>query len=141
MIATPTPPAEETDGMLQAVPGSELFVWWLMPSDYQGFEPHQERNPLLIPDYAWEQFCSLCGRAGRGRLWVPDHIKIDRLPIDADDDKWKDNPVFLASGGIVIEARHADDCARWGGLITTLTLDPVEPQNDQALPHLPEKQI
>jgi hypothetical protein len=116
-----------TPAELGAATGSQFLVWWLTEEDYCGFEPHQKRNPLRLPDYAWEQFCSRCGRAGRGRLWVPDHIKMDSLPVTEDDPRW--TPELLKAGGIVIEARHADDCARWGGTITTLTLDRVDTAN------------
>lgn len=111
--ATPPPP----------IPPADLRVWWLTESDYCGFEPHQEVNPLCIPDYAWEQFRDRYGRAGWGRLWVPDHIQLAGLPVAADDPRWSS---FNDAGGIVIESRHAAACARWGGTITTLTLDPVE---------------
>lgn len=97
-----------------------LAVWWLEEKDYHGFEPHQEQNPLKIPDYIWEQFCSRCGRAGRGRLWVPDHIEIDRLPVSNDDPNW---PSYENAGGIVIEAKDAAACLLWGGRVTTLSLE------------------
>ena len=116
----------------KSIPPRELlvpiyYVWWLTESDYCGFDPCQERNPLRIPDYAWEQFRFRYGRAGRGRLWVPDHIPVTSLPIAEDDPRWTDK--LKMAGGIVIEAIHADDCARWGGTITTLTLDPVKFQD------------
>ncbi len=108
---------------------SEFFVWWLTEDDYHGFDPHQGRNPLRIPDYAWAEFCSLAGRPGRGRLWVPAHIRVrvNGLPVEENDPRWTSE--LLRAGGIVIEATHADDCVRWGGTITTLTLDPVDTQD------------
>ena len=102
----------------------EYFVWWLTESDYCGFEPSQEANPLKIPDYAWEQFCNRHGRAGRARLWVAEHINLPsgRLPVSPNDSRFEN---YMTAGGIVIEAKDAQSCALWGGRITTLMLDPV----------------
>lgn len=124
--------SQPNGGSPSGAAASQFLVWWLTEEDYHGFEPHQDRNPLRIPDCVWKEFRSRCGRPGRGRLWVPKHIKIDSLPVAADDPRW--TPELLRAGGIIIEAQHADDCARWGGTITTLTLDPVDTANESALP-------
>lgn len=102
---------------------SQFLVWWLRQEDYHGYEPHKEQNPLKIPDYAWKEFKALCGRSGRGRIWIPDHIKLEALPVSEHDSRW--TPELLQAGGIIIEEQHAKDCFAWGGKITTLTLDPI----------------
>ena len=119
---------------VSGAPGSAWCVWWLTEADYCGFEPHQERNPLRIPDYAWQMFCDRYGRGGRFRLWVPPHCGVHSLDVGERDPRWKAVEARGDAGGLVIEARHAEDCARWGGLITTLTLEIVGSPNvkDQA---------
>ena len=104
----------------------KLLIWWLTQEDYHGFEPCQESNPLCIPDYAWVEFRSRYGRSGGGRLWVPDHLDRTNWGIDPDDPRW--TPKLMESGGIVIEPKDAEACLKWGGTITTLTLDPIETQ-------------
>jgi len=103
----------------------EYLVWWLTQKDYVPYpEPHG-CHPPTIPAYAWEQRRARYGRAGRGRLWVPEHIEVQCMPVEADDPRWA--PLLdRDAGGIVIEAKDAEACARWGGTFTTLTLDPVE---------------
>ena len=103
----------------------DLLVWWLAEADYCGFHPEQDKNPLKLADYIWEEFTSLCGRAGRGRLWVPNHIRIEKLDAAEDDPRW---PEYIEAGGIVIERKDAPACALWGGRFTDFKLNPVTPR-------------
>lgn len=121
--------SDEKDADKEEEP-DQYLVWWLTEEDYLGYRPNQDRrNPLVIPDYAWPEFCDMAGRARRGRLWVPEHIPVNGLIVAENNPRW--TAELLRSGGIVIESRHADQCARWGGRITTLSLDPVDAQNTE----------
>ena len=118
MLTKQTPPPEG----LASQSGSQIVVWWLTEDDYAGYCPRQESNPLKMADYIYTEFCSLYGRAGRARLWVPMEIKIDRMTADPDDPRF-DN--YIHAGGIVIYAKDAPECALWGGRFTDLALNVV----------------
>jgi hypothetical protein len=100
----------------------KYLVWWLTEEDYCGFQPQAGKNPLKIADYIWGEFCDRCGRPGRGRLWVPENIKIEQMTVSENDSRWSD---YIEAGGIVIEAKDSPACALWGGRFTTLALDAV----------------
>lgn len=113
--AAPSVPATGTE--------EPLLIWWTTQEDFDGHDMVDERRPEDMPSYAWQELCGRYGRSGRGRLWVPAHIELSNLPVSEDDPRW--TPKLLRSGGVVIEAKHAAACEKWGGCITNLTLDPV----------------
>lgn len=102
--------------------GSQFVVWWLNEADYCGFQPQQEKNPLKLADYIWEEFCDRCGRPGRARLWVPDGIDIEKMDTAENDPRFEQ---YMDCGGIVIRAKDAPACALWGGRFTDLALNPL----------------
>lgn len=101
----------------------KYLVWWLTEHDYCGFQPRQEKNPLKLAEYIWEEFCSRSGRAGRARLWVPENIKIEKMTAAENDPRFAQ---YEDAGGIVIYAKDAPPCALWGGRFTDLALNPLE---------------
>lgn len=112
----------------------DLLVWWLTQADYKGFNPTPVgRNPLKIPDYAWEGFKSRHGRGGRGRIWNHSSLGPFNIPVPEDNPLWFEI-VQTDAGGILIKKEDALACAAWGGSFTDLNLKdyyPILPKKEE----------
>lgn len=112
----------------------ELLVWWLsqeaceaVPLNDQNLPTFRKRWWIIpAPKYLGEQFQSRYGRAGRGRLWVPDHIDFEGLPYG-----WERRAESLGlpleyinkCGGIVLERKHWEHIWGMPGIVTDIWFD------------------
>jgi hypothetical protein len=107
----------------------EAFIWWLNQDQAQQVEvilDHQiaATNAVQVPAYIYDEFLSLLGRNGRGRLWVSDHIHktLNRSSMDIPPYLIDASPVLRfinQSGGIVILAKDLPYVLGLGGFVTT----------------------
>lgn len=104
--------------------GTETFaVWWLSPADCDAIG--EDVDGRLWPPYIKEEYASLVGRVGRGRLWVSHDLNAPPAGINWDVAK------LLARhaeecGGIVIKAEDALYVATLPGMITDMSLNAWE---------------
>jgi hypothetical protein len=92
----------------------QVVIWWLNQSDHEMVSLLCE--DAEIPQYIIKEFNSRVGRAGRGRLWIPEEIKFAGI-------KWQDDdPIFDAVGdsygGIVIHRCDVHHIVSWPGFVT-----------------------
>ena len=86
-----------------------LAVWWVNQSDCESIN---EEN--IKPSYIRKEYESRCGRAGRGRLWVPKEIKVKQVELPS-------TVAFEGSdshGGIVIFKEDIESIRSFGGIIS-----------------------
>lgn len=60
----------------------ELAIWWVSENDCRVMEANEgvgDFELLNIPEYVERELRSRYGRAGRGRLWCPEGIKVNDL--------------------------------------------------------------
>lgn len=98
----------------------EIFlVWWLSQSDYYDLSDEIRSN---LPPYIAEEVSSREGRAGRGRLWIPQSI--DLKEIDWSDDHYNARRIIANSaGGIVFRLKDFDKIKNLPGFVTDTKLD------------------
>lgn len=120
----------------------EIAVWWTSqahceavgePHYYKGNEDYwatrtedQKKGVYWLddsplPDYLKRQFLSRYGRAGRGRLWVPEGIEVR-------DMEWPDPETPIAQkasncGGIVFWRNDLDIVRQFPGFVTDWELN------------------
>lgn len=88
---------------------STLAVWWVNQADCEaiGDSPN-------LPDYLKPEYNSRLGRAGRGRLWVPEEIELKQVEVpksvvcEGDD----------THGGIVILREDLETIRPLGGILS-----------------------
>jgi len=109
---------------------SDYAVWWtsqgcceLMivacpPDDQKGWTTLLAET-FSLPGYIASELSSRLGRAGRGRLWIPETIPLEGI-------LWPDKPTSLMAsqcGGIVIYARDVESVRHLPGFVTDLEMD------------------
>lgn len=116
-------------GLISNRHGTDLphhIIWWLNQSD-------AERIGYLIeldyvkswPQYLKDQFESMSGRAGRGRLWVAVELDSDATPPPDNAQFSKDNPVCRMAadcGGIAVRSADIRHILRLPGFVTTFNM-------------------
>jgi hypothetical protein len=118
LIFPEAPPKDEEENPLPPT----YYVWWLSQTDYRGFSPTQETNPLKVSDEVWEQFQARHGRPGHARLWIPKGLPKTSINIPNEDSRWTP---YLNCGGIVITSKDVPPALAWGGVVTDLQLNIV----------------
>ena len=101
--------------------GSHLLVWWTTYVDCLFICEH---NLLAgAPEYIVSEFEDRCGRNGRGRLWVSNHLPQDvkipscwRLTRQASEHR--------SAAGVVFERAHYQHLAALPGEITDMACEP-----------------
>lgn len=101
---------------------SQYLIWWTDEADsHRLYELHGRDIPDL-PAYIVSEFMNRLGRAGRGRLWVPDNIPVEEI-------EWHEEKAYSEyadrSGGIVFHRRDHQIVAGLPGHITDLEMNPV----------------
>lgn len=104
-------------------------IWWTAPGDrdWIGARPGW---PQSVPEYVRQEYASLHGRVGRGRLWVPPGL--GEVRVDWPD---PETPISLAAnecGGIVLDARDAWTVASLPGFLTSTDLKWLDLSNTGA---------
>jgi hypothetical protein len=98
------------------------YIWWIDQDDCDLVDIFQSRLEEL-PKYLQDQFWYRNGRAGRGRLWVPDDIPVPKI-------EWDDTSPIASyaerAGGIVFHAKDLPSVKRMiRGRVTDLNMKPV----------------
>ena len=103
---------------------SRLLVWWLSEEEVHSIcRTAAIRRPVAWPEYMTNEFVSMQGRVGRGRLWVAPQFGAVKLNVE--ERQWAYTPIGMAAscrGGIVILPEDVKVLADMPGLITDLSL-------------------
>jgi len=98
-----------------------LCVWWLSQLDT---ELVGEDGPAGVPEYVADEFQSLKGRNGRGRLWVADQF--GEVSCDPNVVKPACKTIEnLSAGGIVMRQSDIALLPKDVGFVTDLSYDPI----------------
>lgn len=98
-----------------------LAIWWLSPHEMSAIEDYLDDT---VPAYLQQEYRRLLGRAGRGRLWVPDDIDLESI-------EWQKGPIgdwCDNCGGIVFWRTDIAHLLHYPGLITDVMMKRIEAQ-------------
>lgn len=88
---------------------SLIAVWWVNQADCEAIDEGR-----ISEGYIREEYSSRLGRAGRGRLWVPDGIKVQKVEVPK-------TVVYEGQdthGGIVIFKADVEKVRPLGGILS-----------------------
>jgi Histidine kinase-, DNA gyrase B-, and HSP90-like ATPase len=121
-VSIPTPASDHKESIEQSQQ-SDCVIWWLDQPAYELVTVLLKGVDVLWPKYLMGEFISRGGRAGHGRLWVPQELTFPPL-------HWEyGNPVYDAigqdCGGVVIRREDAHHVLAWPGFVTDRNLQVI----------------
>lgn len=103
----------------------ELLIWWTSQSDCERVAELVNTEAIQLPPYILEELDSRGGRAGRGRLRVPDIPETRGLESIVFEGPAA--PIAHGAGGIVFKAVDAFLVIALPGFVTTLEMEFWQP--------------
>lgn len=92
----------------------KLAIWWVTQADCEAIG-----EAPVLPDYLKTEYASRLGRAGRGRLWVPDEIELQQVAVPkCVVYEGKSATGNDTHGGIVLWKEDVEKVRPFGGIIS-----------------------
>jgi len=102
--------------------GEDYLIWWTNGDDYEKAEYYIEER-INDLEYVRKEFVNMDGRPTRGRLWIPEFIKLEAMRLFDETSNVYD--YCLKAGGIVFKVDDFDTVIHLPGVITNLDLKEI----------------